>query len=413
MDKAISDHQLKIKGIDQEKVFSVSEFIRNLNSILVQKKVTVLGEAGQVSPRNGYLFFKLKDKKEEATLNCFVRRYQLENFGVDLKDGLEIRVSGFPRIYERTGSLTFEVGHIGLVGEGALKQAFERLKRKLKEQGYFTLERKRPIPKFVDSIGLITSEFADAKTDFLEHLGNFGFKIYFFGVRVEGIYAVDELVTAIKYFNESVSDIDVLVLTRGGGSLDSLQAFNSGDVAKAIYGSRAPVIAGIGHEADVTIADLTADLRASTPTDAARILSDPWRQAAREITTVQKDVLTSFDKTLSSRQTDLANFKNEISESFGHILDTNKEKLKILKQDITSAFEAKLGLTKSLLKEQKEKLELASPLKRLRQGYSIVTLGDKVVRSVGQLKIGDIINIRLFRGKALSQVKEVHDGERK
>lgn len=406
-------HKPKVEKEVPEKVFSVAEFIRDLNVILIQKRALVLGEIGQVNPRNGYFFFRLKDKKEEATLNCFVRRYQLENFGVDLRDGLEIKVSGVPRVHERTGSLTFDVEHIGLVGEGALKHAFEKLKKDLEKQGYFAPERKRPIPKFVDSIGLITSQFADAKTDFLEHLGKFGFKIYFQDVRVEGIYAVDEIASAIKYFNESVSDIDVLVLTRGGGGLESLQAFNSGDVAKAIHGSKVPVITGIGHEADVTVADLTADLRASTPTHAARILSDPWRQAVREIATMQRDIIESFDKTLSGSQTDLENFKDEILESVGHILDTSKEKLETLKQDLTIAFEAKLRMTRSLLKEQKEKLELASPLKRLKQGYSIVMLGDKLVRSVGQLKIGDIISIKLFRGKVLSQVKGVHNGERK
>ncbi len=407
----VSSAPLELPPDPPEKILSVSEFIRQLNSILTPKRVTVLGEVGQVNPRGGYFFFKLKDKKEAAALNCFVRQFRLKDFGIDLEEGLEVKVSGFSRIFERTGNLTFDVEHIGLVREGALRRAFEKLKKELAEEGYFAPERKRPIPKFVGSLGLITSQFADAKTDFLEHLGSFGFKVYFLNVRVEGIHAVDEIASAIKYFSENVSDVDVLVLTRGGGNIESLQPFNSQEVAKAIYGSKIPVITGIGHEADVTIADLTADRRASTPTHAARILSDPWRQMAKDLADLPQDMASNFGRILKRNGKDLEDAKDGILENSARVLKAKKSGLETLKQDFLYVFGEKLKLKKSRLREQKEKLELASPLKRLKQGYSIARLGDKLIRSVDQLKIGDIIGVRLFKGEALSQVKELSDGE--
>ncbi len=396
----------------KEKILSVAEFIEELNAVLTPKRAIVLGEVSQVNPRGGYSFFRLKDKDKEASLNCFVPRHRLDSFGVDLKEGLELKVSGFPRIYPRTGNLTFEVEHIGLVGEGALRIAFEKLKSRLDGLGYFSPERKRPLPPFVDRIGLITSRYADAKTDFLEHLGNFGLQIYFADVRVEGTQAVSNLVQAIKFFNESVFEVEVLVVTRGGGSLESLQAFNSEDVARAVYGSKIPVLTGIGHEADQTITDLVADIRASTPTHAARILSDPWKRTALEIKTIHGEMLRNLQKSVANRQEKIGGISLDILTAFRKAQNERQQNLDDLTEDLAASFGQRLETIKKLFQEQKEKLELASPLNRLRQGYSIVKLGDSVVHSVRQLSVNDILKIKLFEGMAVSQVKEVHgDGE--
>lgn len=402
---------MKQSARSEEKIFSVGEFLGFLNELLSPQKAIVQGEIGEISHLDRYTFFKLCDKNEEAVLNCFIWQNTLGNIGVELKEGLEIKVAGFPKIHKPRGRLSFQVEQINLVGEGALKIAFEKLKSRLERLGYFAAERKRPIPPFVAAIGLITSQFADAKTDFLEHLGNFGFKIYFLDVRVEGIYATDEIVAAVKHFNESIPDVDVLVLTRGGGSLESLQAFNTEATAKAIFSSRIPIITGIGHEADVTIADLVADVRASTPTHAARILSDPWKQASREIKTIQNDMVRNLQRTIQGHQEKLGEIRTDILESFRRAQIASKQNLDRLTRDLVTSFGQGLNVTKRLLQEQREKLELASPLKRLKQGYSIVRLGNKIIHSINQLKINDIINIRLFKGEALSQVKEVRGGE--
>lgn len=396
----------------RDRVLSVAEFVEELNAILTPKQAIVLGEVSQVSSRNSYTFFYLKDKDKEVSLNCFVWQRRLESLGIDLRKGMELKVSGFPKIYPRTGSLTFEVEGIGLIGEGDSKIAFEKLKARLESKGYFAPERKRPLPPFVDCIGLITSRYADAKTDFLEHLGNFGLQIYFADVRVEGSRAVKNIVQAIKFFNENVSEVDVLVVTRGGGNLESLQAFNSEDVARAVYGSKIPVLTGIGHEADQTITDLVADVRASTPTHAARILSDPWKLAVREIKTIRGEMLVNLQKSVANRQEKIEKIGLDILTTFRKAQNERQQNLDNLTGDLATSFGKQLETIKKLFQEQKEKLELASPLNRLRQGYSIVKLGDSVVHSVRQLSVNDILKIKLFEGMAVSQVKEVRsDGE--
>ena len=160
----------------------------------------------------------------------------------------------------------------------------------------FALEHKRSLPKFCQKIGLITSKYGKgAKPDFEKHLGNFGFEIYFYDVRVEGMFAITEIVKALHWFNEYMPDLDAIVLIRGGGSWESLQAFNSEEVARAIFGSKIPVISGIGHESDITIADLVADLRSSTPTDAAKILNEHWKLASEKIYEYEKNLVSTIN----------------------------------------------------------------------------------------------------------------------
>ncbi len=395
----------------KDKIFSVAEFVDQLNALLIPKRSTVLGEVSQVSSRSNYTFFNLKDKEKEVSLNCFVWRRKLQSFGIDLREGMELKVSGFPKIYPRTGSLTFEVEDIGLIGEGALKAAFEKLKKRLEDKGYFAVQRKRPLPPFVDQIGLITSRYADAKTDFLEHLGNFGLTIYFTDVRVEGAQAVQNIVQAIKFFNENVSKAQVLVVTRGGGSLESLQAFNSQDVARAVYGSKIPVLTGIGHEADQTITDLVADVRASTPTHAARIISDPWKRAARDVTTIRQEMLGNIQKSVGRRREKTAKISQDMLAAFDNAQTNRQKELDTLTKDLSTTFGQRLSTIKNLFKERQEKLELASPLNRLRQGYSIVKLGDTVVHSARRLAVDDILKIKFFEGVATSKVKEVRRDE--
>jgi len=390
---------------NQEKIFSVGEYINFLNSILTPQRVVIKGEIGKISGRDNYFFFTLRDKNEEAILSCFIWKKTLDNFGVALKEGIEIKVEGYPEIFKRRGSLNFKVEHISLLGEGFLKQAFEALKKKLATSGFFSIERKKTVNKYVRRVGLITSNFSDAKDDFLTHLGKFGFKIYFHDVRVEGLYAVEDIVSAIRYFNENLSDTQVLVLTRGGGSLESLQAYNSEAIAKAIFSSRIPVVTGIGHENDETIADLVADIRASTPTDTARVISDPWRNARILLSQYKDSLVNNFfsryqrtkDKILS-----VENFFNSLFKKYSQQLESI----------ITDFFQNSISWLKFLQKkldQVEQMLKLTDPKLRLQQGYSIVfNRVGKVIKNVSQLKIGELINLKFYRGGALSKVEKIN-----
>lgn len=437
----------------EEKIFSVSEYIDLLNQILIPQTAIIIGEVSNVNSRGNYTFFSLHDKNTDALLNCFIWQNKLEEFAVELKKGLELKIAGFPKIYERYGKLTFEVEHLGLIGEGALKLALEKLKKKLETEGYFALERKKLLPKYVERIGLITSGFGDAKNDFLTHLNKFGLKIYFYDIRVEGLYAVEDIIRAIRWFNENLLDIEVLVLTRGGGSLENLQAFNSEAVAKAIFSSKIPIVNGVGHENDITIADLVADVRASTPTDAAKILSDPWKNGLKYLSMAGVNIISLFlskfknylftiessEKNLYKTVRDildkklsvLNNLKNNLGYQFDNLLQkvketqllfsNNQEILKRLTLEYakeinslegTFSYENKrwlIYLNNKLLNIE-QKLNLGSPEIRLKQGYSIILNADKkIVKSCKQIKIGDALNLKFYQGSAFSKVERTYE----
>ena len=438
---------------EEEKIFSVSEYIDYVNSLLTPHQATIRGEVGRVDRRDGYTFFTLLDADGKALINCLVWQSKLESFAIDLQEGLELYVAGHAEIFKRRGSFTFRIDHIGLVGEGALRLAFEKLKNKLQSEGYFAEERKKPIVRYVRSIGLVTSQYADAKKDFLTHVGNFGYTISFYDVRVEGMYATDDIVSALRWFNESRLPLDCIVLTRGGGSLESMQAFNSEAVAKAIFASKIPVLTGIGHENDTTIADLVADLRASTPTDAGKILSDQWRSAEDFLERCHTDITTIYSRLCIQLRQHLLNLQEQFVSTLAKDLNAHAQRLDSvqtflgfrlknmidgvkhiqqrfienrlrLENGIVSvraqlaAYDTALGETharwfkflQNHVEDIDERLALSDPTARLKQGYSIVRgIDSTIVKSTDQVTIGDMLRLTFFKGSADSKVERIHE----
>lgn len=443
------EHRAPVHG--EEKIFSVSEYIDYVNTLLTSGRVIIRGEVGRVDARGGYTFFTLLDKSDEAIISCLVWQNRLEEFGIELKEGLELHVEGYSEIYKPRGSFTFRVEHIGLIGEGALRLAFEKLKNKLQSEGYFLEERKKPIARYIHSIGLITSQYAAAKKDFLTHIGNFGYKINFCDVRVEGMYAIDDIVSAIRWFNESRLPLDVIVLTRGGGSLESLQAFNGEAVAKAIVASKIPVLTGIGHENDTTIADLVADVRASTPTDAGKILSDPWRNAKDVLTRYHENITTTFSRLLAQLRQHVSDLQKQVVSASTKGLNVHIQRLDRvqtflefrlknvidgIKNRQQRFFENRIRLENSIasirtqvvthenvldetqsrwfkflhhhMKEVEQTLALSDPTTRLKQGYSIVRgIDSRIIKSSDQITIGDMLRLTFSKGSADSKVENV------
>lgn len=316
-------------GIEAENIFSVTQYIQTLNAALRPYAVTVQGEISEVNdrPSSRAVYFTIRDKSGTAAINCLIWRNRLHSLGFDLKIGMEVKVRGYAEIYAQYGKLSFMTEYITPLGEGQLKLAFQKLKRELEQAGYFRQESKQALPQFIQSIGLITSDTAAAKKDFLTHLGNHGFKILFHDVRVEGISAVETVIDAIRWFNENAKDVQVLVITRGGGSLESLQAFNTLEVAKAIYSSKIPVLTAIGHEQDVTIADLVADVRASVPTHAGKLLSEPWERAAEKIDAIEGSITSLFRNKLRDLDSKLTHYEDNFLSCFGKHLAQCKRDL--------------------------------------------------------------------------------------
>ena len=277
---------------NEEKVFTVAEFIAFLNVNLKSTKVKIIGEVGEVKfGPTGHVYFTLKDDKDGAMLNCIIWSHKYKLFGVKLETGMKVLIFGNPEIYAPSGRFSFITDTIELAGEGELKKQYDELKRRLEKEGIFALENKRAIPKYPQKIGLITAKQGAVIHDFLQNIGKFGFKTIFIDSRVEGQGAVEDILNSIKTLRKK--DIDVLVIIRGGGSMESLMPFNNEMIIREIVGFPVPVIVGIGHDKDIPLVCLAADKSESTPTAVANLLNESWDKALLFLERQEKTTLAS------------------------------------------------------------------------------------------------------------------------
>jgi len=260
---------------------SVSDFVAVLNQTLeyAYPTVAVVGEVSEFRISQGkWVSFKLKD--ESAVVDCFMTAYQLR---VPIENGMKIVVVAAPRLAPKWGKFSLNVRSVKPVGEGSIKKGFELLKAKLEAEGLFAPERKRPLPKVPSRVGVITSTESAAYADFCKIINERwgGLLVEVAHTQVQGDPAADQIIRAIKYFNNLEQLPDVLVIVRGGGSAEDLMTFNDELLARAIAASRVPTLVGVGHEVDHTLADMVADCRAATPTNAAELLVLDRREIIR------------------------------------------------------------------------------------------------------------------------------------
>ena len=410
-----------------EKIFSVSAYIELVNEGLRKFHERIIGEVSEFNPKNGYIFFTLKDKEENGVISCFIWKSDYKLLGVELKEGLEIIVSGYPSIYPKSGRLHFQTLTIELVGEGALKKAYEKLKKKLTEEGVLAKERKRPIPDYVQNIGVITSKTGAVIHDFITNVGKFGFKIKMIDSRVEGQKAVKDLLSSIELFKKQ--KIEVLVIMRGGGSLESLMAFNNERLVREVVNFPVPVIAAIGHEKDIPLMSLAADAMPSTPTAAANLLSESWNRAQFKVERYERNIINLYSKHLSNTKSFLNEFVYKVKEKFSLILSEYKDiknKFKIFLSRIQGELSSKekeiinyskfilrdfasvLGAIKSKIKSVEKVMILNNPERQLKFGYSIVRHGGRVIKTVKSVKIGEDIDIQVSDGAIQSNIKKIN-----
>src|SRR3989344_5965558 len=358
---------------------TVAEFLALVNQDIKRHNVTVFGEVtGRINRRGGVTYFTIHDQAEDASMTCMGFNSIMDKLGIELEEGMAVKVSGYPEIWKRSGMFSFKAFQIMLAGEGTLKRQFEALKRKLEAEGLFSPEYKKPLPNFIKSIGLITAQDREAPNDFLKHLAPVGISIILHDARVEGAQAIVQVCEAIEYFNKNSPETEVLVITRGGGSLESLSAFNSEDIARAIFASRIPVITAIGHERDVTIADFVADVRASTPTDAAKILSESWDEAQYILDQLAQSMQSGISQSLQ-------NYRNIMDRYADSWRQSMRNKFQMISEN---------------LKRFEHSFSLADPTLRLKQGYSIVRdADDKVIKTVEDIKEDDIVKVQFYHGK--------------
>ena len=409
-----------------EKPLSVSAYLNFLNRQLSKCRARIQGEISDLDIRERVVYFSLKDSEDESVIKCLMWQYNYELSGIDFEIGMEVIIEGLPDIYKPNGRLAFKASSAELVGEGALKKAYDKLKKKLDAEGLFLEERKKEIPELPHKIGLITSETGAVIHDFQANLGRYGFDVKFMNSRVEGQPAVRDLISAVDYFSDK--DIDVLVIIRGGGSLESLQAFNNEMLVRKIASFNKPVICGIGHEKDVPLASLAADKMVSTATATANVLNSSLQKAIHTIELNQERIFSSFDTALFENLNTVNNFFQTIKDNFGLIFKkfnraeeslkrsfiSLKLKISDIKRGLARYPNAFLSGSARIINQTKqkilslEKLMLTyNPERQLNLGYSIVRSGGAIVKTVNKLKIGQAVDVTLKDGEFKSEIKNI------
>ena len=397
-----------------EKFFTVSEITRKIRASLEHKlsNICVIGEISNVrKPGSGHVYLTLKDKN--AQLQAVVFRNTASRTKFELKDGMEVVSFGSITVYEPRGQYQLIINKIEPKGIGALQLAFQQLKEKLEKEGLFDHAHKKNIPFIPQKIGIVTSPTGAAIKDILNIIDRrfANVEILIYPVRVQGEGAAQEIAEAISELN-NYSDIDVIITGRGGGSLEDLWAFNEEIVARSIYNSRIPIISAVGHEIDITIADLVADKRALTPSEAGELVVPRKDLLIEKIEKFKARLLQSLAGKLRLSKEKLARIANSYAmrQPFDR-LNRWQQKLDEFAQRLNLNITHALHTERDKLSGIAGKLESLSPLNVLKRGYTITTRQEdnKSLRDIKNLSKGDKIKTNLSKGSIISEIFSIED----
>jgi exodeoxyribonuclease VII large subunit len=446
--------QLTFNLMPERRIMTVSELTAKIRDLLA-KNFTDISVQGEISncreAQSGHIYFTLKD--DRAQVRCVFFKQQQRGIKFRPEDGLQMSVRGSISVYETRGEYQIYVENLEPIGLGALQLAFEQLKKRLEAEGLFDPARKKPLPLLPSRIGIVTSPSGAAVRDVVRILTrrfpNVHLTVY--PVRVQGEGSAEEIVKALKFFNAKKL-VDVLILARGGGSLEDLWSFNEEIVARAIFASEIPVISGVGHETDFTIADFVADLRASTPSAAAELVVQTRAEFDKHIAELRETLaglvryrlmeLSRRVHELSARRgfrrpLDLLRQQRQRADEMTSRLALGlRARLEQSRKRFTAAYlriasfdfrvkisafrlrlerrSADLGVrAERLLRNKRDRLEKLSlqleersPLRVLERGYAIATdSSGNLLRSTENVALGDTVAIQLHRGKLSTEVK--------
>lgn len=402
--------RIENKGLKEEKrIYTVSELTEDIKVILENTfpEVWVEGEISNFSQsQSGHFYFNLKDAK--SVLRCVFFRGLNHGLKFALKDGLQCIILGRVNVYAPSGQYQLNIQRLEPKGAGALQLAFEQLKEKLAQEGFFDEARKKSLPALPLRVGVVTSPSGAAIRDILNILKRRApfVKIILNPVKVQGEGAAREIAQAIADFNQ-YKDVDVLIVGRGGGSLEDLWAFNEEIVARAIYNSKIPVISAVGHEVDWTIADFTADLRAPTPSAAAELVVRQKNELCDELEHLLIRMNMSLENKIKSLAKELFRLKGAYVLKYPlNVIQVYVQRVDELNHRLSQRAKHILEVAHQGFVHLSEKLNVLSPLNILSRGYSITfKLPEmKLVAELSQIKTSDCIQTRLSSGSIVSQV---------
>ncbi len=405
-------------GLDENaEVLSVSALNREVRQLIEEGlgRVWVEGEISNLArPSSGHIYFSLKDAK--AQVRCAMFRQANRRLGFAPTDGLQVLVRAQAGLYEPRGDYQLIVEHMEEAGEGALRRRFEQLKTRLADEGLFDPGRKRELPEIPERIGVITSPTGAALRDVLISLRRRfpAAEVLIYPTSVQGDKAAAEIVTALERASRR-AECDLLILTRGGGSLEDLWPFNEEAVARAVAGISIPIIVGVGHETDFTIAEFVADLRAPTPSQAAELAVPEQRDYFERLLGLAQSLSRALRRLVRDEQRRLDAVEHRLNRAHpGMTLKTSRQRVGDIEDRLKRALKDAMTSTTSRLKLIERGLSALSPLATLNRGYAIVTRqsdGELVTRG-DAVEPGAGIEVRLAEGGLAATVDSTTDRKR-
>ncbi len=398
-------------------VTQVNEFVKSLiDASPTLARVSIRGEISNFTNhvKTGHFYFSLKD--EGGVLRCIMFRSAAQHLPFVPENGMKVILHGRISAYVRDGQYQMYAERMEPDGIGALYIAYEQLKKKLEAQGLFAESHKKPLPKIPRAIGIITASTGAAVHDMIHVTGRrFPYaKLVLFPSLVQGENAPAQLIEGITYFNRTKS-VDVIIIGRGGGSMEELWAFNSESLAHAVYHSQIPVISAVGHETDFTICDFVADRRAPTPSAAAEIAVPSTQELQQKFSNIITRLWQYTESRLQSHRANVAHLaQNRVLTSPKNLLDDRRTQLVYLETRLGNALKQKVMADRNAFVQYCAKLEALNPLAILSRGYSAVFAesGD-VVHSIAQVKKDDTLTLQVTDGVITTRVQSVKKSTRK
>ena len=400
---------MKLKTLS---VGEVNNYVKKLvENDFILKNLNVKGEISNLKfHSSGHIYFSLKD--ENSKVNCIMFKNNAVNLDFRLEEGMKVEIKARLGVYHKEGTYQLYCENIKKAGVGELFEEFHKLKKELSEEGIFDEKYKRALPKFPKRIGIITARTGAAVRDIINVIQrrNKSLDIILYPAKVQGENAADSIIEGIRYFNNEKS-VDVIILGRGGGSIEELWAFNNRELAYEIFNSRIPTVSAVGHEVDFTISDFVSDMRAPTPSAAGELVSPSLQEMINDLLNKKEFLHRAIDRKFLNAKKDVdLLYKGLKGNNPKHIIEKRIKEVNSLEEKLNFLGKRKIDKAKDELIALNSILQTLNPLNTLGRGYSVIMdKEDKVINKVSELKKNDMVKVIMKDGSVNIDIKIINE----
>lgn len=400
---------MKLKTLS---VGEVNNYVKKLvENDFILKNLNVKGEISNLKfHSSGHIYFSLKD--ENSKVNCIMFKNNAVNLDFRLEEGMKVEIKARLGVYHKEGTYQLYCENIKKAGIGELFEEFHKLKKELSEEGIFDEKYKRALPQFPKRVGIITARTGAAVRDIINVIQrrNKSLDIILYPAKVQGENAADSIIEGIRYFNNEKS-VDVIILGRGGGSIEELWAFNNRDLAYEIFNSRIPTVSAVGHEVDFTISDFVSDMRAPTPSAAGELVSPSLKEMINDLVNKKEFLHRAIDRKFLNAKKDVDLLHKGLKgNNPKHIIEKRIKEVNSLEEKLNFLGKRKIDKAKDELIALNSILQTLNPLNTLGRGYSVIMdKEDKVINKVSELKKNDMVKVIMKDGSVNIDIKIINE----